>query len=191
MGEGITYAYTVFSIVYSGFVLVGTIATPNDPVFLILNVLLSLLSLIVFIPLVVFYCMWIYRCSLNCHYIQGAPLNTSPGMAVGWYFIPFANIWMPFPDMKEIWGVTFKGEDSSIVGWWWGVWVFGGIFGGLIAGGISFSKEMGALEGSVANSLLVGSSILSSVILITGCVLIVKIISRITAAHEEFAGGRI
>lgn len=53
----------------------------------------------------------------------------SPGWAVGWYFVPFANLFKPLQAMKEIWlesnraGTSYESRGSAILGWWWGLFV--------------------------------------------------------------------
>src|SRR5439155_11350703 len=37
---------------------------------------------------------WQHRVTRNV-WARGHPIKTSPGWAVGWWFIPIANLWMP------------------------------------------------------------------------------------------------
>jgi hypothetical protein len=70
---------------------------------------------------------WIYRASLNAHAL-GSEMTISPGWAVGWYFVPFANLVKPFHAMREIWLASHESDGSfeervPILGWWWGLWI--------------------------------------------------------------------
>ena len=38
-------------------------------------------------------------------------LNISPGWSVGWYFIPFANLVMPYRSLKETYKASFNSEE--------------------------------------------------------------------------------
>jgi len=58
--------------------------------------------------------------------------KTGPGWSVGWWFVPFANLVMPFRALKETYvgsqpGVNEVDRSSdatpAIVGWWWGLWL--------------------------------------------------------------------
>jgi hypothetical protein len=144
----------------------------------------SLVSVLISVPAAVFYSIWIYRCSKNCHALAGRPLRSTPGMTVGYYFIPFANLWMPLPDMKEIWKTTldFRSESGpvshSIVHWWWGMWIGGGLVMGIASALIA-----GFGRGNLM-LLLIGSACSSAVQIVAG-VLIFKIISRITQRQVE------
>lgn len=51
----------------------------------------------------------------------------TPGWVIGWWFIPIANLWMPFETIRELWKASEGRPDWpsiptwSIVGWWWAV----------------------------------------------------------------------
>lgn len=47
-------------------------------------------------------CMWVYRANDNLGKAGLKGIDQSPGMAVGWFFIPVANLFMPFNVMREI-----------------------------------------------------------------------------------------
>ena len=71
---------------------------------------------------------WIYKASANAH--QFAPdMTITPGWAVGWYFVPFANLVMPFRAMREVWLASHHPHNwqdhfsSPLLGWWWGLWI--------------------------------------------------------------------
>ena len=94
---------------------------PSDGV----NLLLGLIQLLLAIFLGVTFLRWIYRANRNLHVLSSEPMAFSPGWAVGWYFIPIANLFKPYQAMKEIWTVAHKGTPGgvSILGWWWFLWI--------------------------------------------------------------------
>ena len=60
----------------------------------------------------------------NIHKFEVARDYTSPGWAVGWYFIPFANLIKPYGVMDEIWDGSHQGDEApdyspSTLGLWW------------------------------------------------------------------------
>ena len=99
------------------------------------------LGLAVYAVTVIVFAMWIYLVSSNLESLSTRGQRFSPGWAVGWWFVPIMNLWRPYQVVKEIW----KGSDPDMVGekaerweqasawpflgWWWGVWVIGGIVG--------------------------------------------------------------
>ena len=56
-------------------------------------------------------------------------MTISPGWAVGWYFVPFANLVKPYQGMKEAWMAShfrdnWHGEPTpALLVWWWGLWL--------------------------------------------------------------------
>jgi hypothetical protein len=77
------------------------------------------------IPLVVVFCIWIYRANYNVRQLGAADMQFSPGWAVGWYFVPIMNLWKPYQVMKEIWQASAnpaRWQDEprgSILPLWW------------------------------------------------------------------------
>jgi hypothetical protein len=71
---------------------------------------------------------WIYRTNSNAHVFSGA-MTITPGWSVGWFFVPFANLIMPYQGVKEVWQESheFAGRhaemESPLLGWWWGLWI--------------------------------------------------------------------
>ncbi len=79
---------------------------------------------------------WFYRVAKNAQSFKG-PLSSSPGMAVGCWFIPIYNLWRPYQVTTEIWRAS-DAEGSRVVllsnapaapGWilaWWLLWIISG-----------------------------------------------------------------
>src|SRR5688500_18010935 len=59
----------------------------------------ALLRIPLFIAVVVFFLIWVYRAFNNLSALKPGNLEFSPGWAVGWWFIPFANLIKPFQAM--------------------------------------------------------------------------------------------
>jgi hypothetical protein len=66
-------------------------------------VLATSLDLIVFIVTAVMWCVWQHRAHTNAIQLSGGGLRFTPGWAVGWWFIPVANLWKPFQAVRELW----------------------------------------------------------------------------------------
>ncbi len=64
---------------------------------------------------IVAFCMWTYRVASNAAAAFGARTPVTPGWAVGYYFIPFINMWRPYQALGDVWrGSDPKGgEDDS------------------------------------------------------------------------------
>ena len=101
--------------------------------FELLQGLAGLATLAVFIALVVAFLLWLHRASRNLRAL-GNPaqrIEFTPGWAVGWFFIPFANLVMPYKAVREVWeksdpavrtgdDLMFAGPSSAplLLGWW-------------------------------------------------------------------------
>lgn len=90
----------------------------------------ALLQFVTMMASFVFIGMWIYRAAWNGRGFAGAPqLDFTPGWSVGWYFIPFANLWKPYQAMKEIWRASARPDKidaADVPGWlplWWFLWL--------------------------------------------------------------------
>ncbi len=51
---------------------------------------------------IVLFLIWIYRAFGNLSVLKARNLEFSPGWAVGWWFIPFANLVKPFQVVGEL-----------------------------------------------------------------------------------------
>lgn len=72
--------------------------------------------------------VWLFRASANAHALA-AGLRTSPAWAVGWYFVPVANLWKPYQALVEIWRASHVGDNWRTIPVprmlliWWIVWL--------------------------------------------------------------------
>lgn len=73
---------------------------------------------------------WIYRANYNVQRLGATGMACTPGWAVGWFFVPFFNLWAPYEAMRELWRASanplaWKGER---VPWqlsaWWALFLF-------------------------------------------------------------------
>lgn len=144
----------------------------------------SLLYLVVLVVSVVFVGMWIYRAHANLRAAGYEGLEFSPGWAVGWFFVPIANLFKPFQAMRELWSTShgeverYGDEPAQQLGLWWGTWIAGNVLSN-----ISERFETSGLEGgSGAGSLL---NVLGTLLLLAAAWFLVRIIRQITAAQQS------
>ena len=112
-------------------------------------------------------------------------LEFTPGWAVGWYFIPFANLLKPFQAMRELWNAshgevtTFGGEAPSQVKLWWGTWIAGNIVSNI---GMRIVLMEDGGSGSVTAGNAIGAA--GTALLMLAAVLLVKVIAGVTQAQR-------
>ena len=135
--------------------------------------------------------IWTFRASKNAAFMDLYPNRIRPGWAVGWYFIPFANLWKPFEAIKEIWNSSFSpalapnAPATAAVGFWWAAHVSNNIF------------EMGLLRKqrrtddievymAINNALLISTALT----VLTG-ILFIIIMRQVSARQMAWSGPQI
>jgi hypothetical protein len=138
----------------------------------------------IFLITVIVVAMWIHRAHANLHDAGIDGLEFTPGWAVGWYFVPFANLVKPFQAMRELWNAShmrhdpFGGEAPTDLKLWWGAWIVGNI---LSNAGTRMATE------PTGDMLAAGNAIGAAGSLITGlaAVLLIRIIHGVNAAQRS------
>ena len=96
-------------------------AAEDDPVWLGL----MLLQLLIFIFAGFVVLRWTYIATANVHAFGAEGLAAGPGMAVVSYFIPVANLVMPFQALRDVWKASVEPRDWEVIAtppllrWWW------------------------------------------------------------------------
>lgn len=96
---------------------------------------IGIIRLIIFVVSGILILKWIYRANFNARQLGAYEMQFTPGWSIGWYFIPFANLWKPYQAMKEIWKASTNPQDwksqavPSLLGWWWFFWIVSNMFG--------------------------------------------------------------
>ncbi|MCP3982148.1 MAG: DUF4328 domain-containing protein [bacterium] len=86
---------------------------------------------------IVLFCVWLHRVATNARTLGIRNLEFTPGWAVGYFFIPFLNLFKPYQAVKEIWQSSdpeaepdfWSNRSSSLVGYWWMFWLLGNVGG--------------------------------------------------------------
>jgi hypothetical protein len=150
------------------------------------NVAIGLLWLLVAFPgSVLAIAFWVHAAYRNLQTLAHQA-RTSSGMAVAWFFIPFANLVMPYSIMKEIWSGSQVGEASAAnttrLRLWWGCWVLG-IVVGIIQAVVSLRADADVPMRIAAATLSLPSDLLQSV----AAVVLVQIVLRATRGQDRMA----
>lgn len=108
----------------------------NELIFALGLVCSGLVLICLFVAGVVFFMMFIFRCAKNCRALGAENMEMSPGWCVGWFFIPIANLFMPYKGVKEIYMASDPKSDavswkrvavSSLLPAWWAFWIISNI----------------------------------------------------------------
>ena len=148
----------------------------------------AILFLVVFIASIVLISMWIYRAHANLR-DRRIEMETSPGWAVGWYFVPIMNLFKPFQAMRELWSESHLEADSygdpapGDIAAWWACWIIGGILSNVSMRMSSY----GSGDNMMVSAVLAAGS---TGLLIACAFLLRKIIREITAAQDTVVNVR-
>ncbi|MBS1798098.1 MAG: DUF4328 domain-containing protein [Acidobacteria bacterium] len=151
-----------------------------------LTVLLeSLLRLLV----IVLFLIWLYRSFNNLSALKAKHLEFTPGWAVGWWFIPFANLVKPFQVVRELWNESDPEFDEDavfgyagggtppMIGLWWAAFLTSNI-AGRIADAV-FNERGGRQD--AFSAVLIVASILQT----AAAVLVLLIVKGVTERQEK------
>lgn len=97
---------------------------------------ISIVMLVVMIVCLIALLVWLYAVHANLPALGATALDFTPGWAVGWFFVPIANLVKPYQAVCEVW----KNSDpallanaltasTAVVGWWWGLRIVSAISG--------------------------------------------------------------
>lgn len=101
--------------------------------------LLGVFELIVYVTTVVFFAVWLYRAYDNLRVFNRTGLDYSPSLAVGSFFIPFANLVIPYRAVREVWQKSGVPEETMLgltdpparFPIWWMFWILASFAGNI------------------------------------------------------------
>lgn len=146
-----------------------------------------------YIVTVIVFARWIFVLNANKSRLGATGLRFTPGWAVSWFFIPFANLWKPYQAMKELWLVSAdplrwpQQQRSELLPWWWFLWLLSNSLGQLAFRlGLSAKEISEIVTANVATDLADCSSVALDIVAI---VLVDRITRMQLAQHRRAAGG--
>ncbi|RNL78861.1 DUF4328 domain-containing protein [Nocardioides marmorisolisilvae] len=136
---------------------------------------------IVFVVTGILWVIWQYQLARSA---APGELDRTAGWHLGSWFIPFANLVMPFQNLRDLWRKFVTPASTAIIGWWWAATLATNVFLRVASSGDD--PGLDALKAEVSWWLA------SSVIGIAAAVLALVIINRLTVAGlaKSAAGGR-
>jgi hypothetical protein len=150
--------------------------------------------------------LWMHRAVANLVAWKIKGLSYSPGWAVGWWFIPVANVYKPFAAMIEVWQASnpaagienWSGsrKNTALIVWW--ICLMGGLilyqFGHFALSSTildvtnpvhSLVMPEGPLRGRIGGMLIVVSA--AFVLRILGAFALALVVSTVSDNHNEKA----
>jgi phosphatidylglycerophosphatase A len=136
----------------------------------------------VFIAAAIASWLWLYRLVQNVPALGGGTPSVTPGWAVGWWFIPFANLFKPYQVVKDAWqrlALSAVGNNARRVLAWWLLWIIGNI-GANLLGRLPVPQSIDAFNSQAVLNVIVDALIVAAGILF---VLIIREFERRSQAR--------
>ncbi|MER5631701.1 DUF4328 domain-containing protein [Streptomyces nitrosporeus] len=153
-----------------------------DTVATSLQILTNLATAVVFL-------VWFHRVRRNAEVFDAGAQPMKPGWAIGAWFVPIANLWLPRRVAGGIWeasvlpggGPGRRADSPLVLNLWWGVWIFDLVFG-------RFASRQ-YTDAVVAEDIVEGLRLLlvSDALDAVAAVLAILFVRRLTAMQGERA----
>jgi hypothetical protein len=134
---------------------------------------------------------WLRRATCNVPALGAAGQQFSPGWAIGWWFIPFANLVQPLRVVNQAWRASDTGAIRSgdayawksaavggIVIAWWLAWVGTSVAGGILNNVYDQAENLDTLENAAMALVAVQAAT------IVAAVLAAVVVRQLTQRHE-------
>jgi hypothetical protein len=151
-----------------------------------IEVAVALLQMAVFFAAAIATLRWLYLAKTNAFAFGAEDMMVSPGWAIAWFFIPFANLVMPFVAMRETWKASAEPRDWQAAPapvtllLWWAAWLGAGA-----AGVVAFrlTADFGKDAVATAQILFLAADLLS----VVSALLLARIVAAIQAMQGRAA----
>ena len=166
-----------------------TVDGETIPLGLVVIGLVSILDIIVRLATIVLFLVWLHRCYKNLPALEAGNLEFTPGWAVGWWFIPFANLFKPFQVMSELYDASEPDYDveahylqaspgtPEIIVFWWAFFLIGNVASNVV-------NRLVDNNGNVSEYFPVGMIVASSFAL-AAAALAILIVRNITGRQDR------
>ena len=129
--------------------------------------------------------MWQYRAVKNARIVSGDS-RSGPGMSVAWWFIPIANLFMPWLVLRDLWARTVR-STSPVAGAFWLLWLAGSIAATIAEG--MYGRAVEAFDNDSARTSIY-ITVLSLLLSIASWLVLayfVRTVQRVQGPHEYSA----
>lgn len=149
------------------------------------------LKLLTLIPTMIVWLFWEYRATANLRLVGTKRSAFTPGAAVGYWFIPFANLWLPYQITTDLWLRSDTGNVDEVrggrrapalFGWWWVMYIVAGVtdraYYSLAENSSTAAQQLTATT----------SGILAAVVGIVASLLAIAVVRGIDKRQQAFPG---
>jgi multisubunit Na+/H+ antiporter MnhC subunit len=150
-----------------------------------------LTSAVINLPTIVVFAMFLHRANANARALSDVELEFTPGWTVGWFFVPFANLFKPYQAVREIWWRSDPGEparpgfpSSGPLPLWWALWL-----GWIVLNRIATKLATDTTNDSAIESFVFASQLSTTAdgVRIALCAMALVVVRRIYARQQQKA----
>lgn len=170
----------------------------NRPLFIAMAVrgFAMAIGTLVFLPTAALFLVWFHMAIANLYQAGLSGLRVRPAWAVGSFFVPVANLFVPFRAMRELWNRS-HGEDEwqaegavGDVGTWWTCY----IAGTLLVAFVSAISLFNLLTNAVVTTPLGVNEMLSlsgTALWCVSGVFLARIVGKVSRAQQSLSDDRL
>jgi hypothetical protein len=180
---------TILAIAASGGTIPDEVWGLNESVFTFLGSLQTGLYWVTAIAFLI----WLHRAYRNVTTLGAEGLESTPGWAVGVWFIPFANLIYPFKVLREVYKASFTAsgphdktswrsvQTPAVIPLWWGSFIISNFLDKVVSGIMSAAQD---IESWIIGSYLI---ILTEILYISAAALLITITRRISKTQDSIS----
>jgi hypothetical protein len=112
------------------------------------EMIISCVALGILLATLLVFGTWIVRAHRNLPPLGAENLDVRPGWALGYFFVPLANLWKPYTAMRTLWQASHYAprwdlEDAPwwLVGWWV-LWLVSAMLGRLVLSAVTHTATL-------------------------------------------------
>jgi hypothetical protein len=149
---------------------------------------IAIVRFVIFVLTAICFLCWIYRANKNARQLGATDMRFTPGWAVGWFFVPFANWWKPYGAMKEIWQASVDPASwqtiprPEILPWWWACFVIGRI---ALSASVRYKATVHDISGYITSDVLLLVSAAIGIPAAVLAIVLVRDIARMQLSHAR------
>ncbi len=133
--------------------------------------------------------IWFYRVRANAEVLTPGTCTMGKGWAIGSWFIPVGNYWLPFRIARQTWDASFQGAPEgsrrprAILFAWWFTWVASDALG--VAGARLHSKVESPESLQIATRIEMVSDAINIAAAVLAILVVRKLTHRQQARHQH------
>lgn len=154
----------------------------------------TIVAVVVLVVTGIVWVVWQHRGQANLHAVGLREITFSPGWAVGWWLIPFANLVKPFQTVRELWKASGGDErwwqirTWPVIGWWWALWITAAVLNRAAA--YAFTPDVPSLGRLISGSRLFFAGEIVSIVAAVLAIAVVRAVNARQAGLVQVVADR-